>query len=69
MPGGMNGVQLAEAAKGVAPQIKVLFTSGFPASAFDELGLQQGEDFSLLKKPYKRDELVAALARALQVKA
>lgn len=69
MPGGMNGVQLAEAAKGVAPQIKVLFTSGFPASAFDELGLQQGEGFSLLKKPYKRDELIAALARTLQFKA
>lgn len=68
MPGGMNGVQLAEAAKAVAPQLKVLFTSGFPASAFDELGLQQEEDFSLLKKPYKRDELMAAVARTLQAK-
>ena len=69
MPGGINGVQLAEAAKRLAPSLKVLFTSGFPASAFDELGLEQQEDFQLLKKPYKRDELIAALARVLNMRA
>ncbi|MEG4127029.1 PAS domain S-box protein [Microcoleus sp. Pol14D5] len=68
MPGGMNGVQLAEAAKKLLPRLRVLFTSGFPASAFDELGLHQGEDFALLKKPYKRDELILAISRILQSK-
>lgn len=69
MPGGMNGVQLAETAKTFLPQLRVLFTSGFPASAFDELGLQKSEDFVLLKKPYKRDELILALTNALHPKA
>jgi PAS domain S-box-containing protein len=68
MPGGLNGVQLAEAAKSLSPHIRVLFTSGFPASAFDELGLDQGQNFELLKKPYKRDELITAIARILDIK-
>jgi PAS domain S-box-containing protein len=68
MPGGMNGVQLAEAAKAHLPQLRVLFTSGYPASAFDELGLKKNEELALLKKPYKRNELILAISRALQPK-
>lgn len=67
MPGGMNGVQLAEAARTLAPNLKVLFTSGFPASAFDELGLKQHQNIELLKKPYKRNDLMLAIARTLAV--
>jgi DNA-binding NtrC family response regulator len=61
MPGGMNGVQLAQAASSIAPQMKVLFTSGFPASAFEEVGVQAWETFDLLQKPYKSSELIRAL--------
>lgn len=63
MPGGINGVQLAEKVRHMIPQIRVLFTSGFPASAFDELGIAQHEGFELLKKPYKSDDLMAAIGR------
>lgn len=68
MPGGINGVQLAEAAKALSPKLRVVFTSGFPATAFDELGFEKKEDFWLLKKPYRRQELISAFAHALHVK-
>jgi PAS domain S-box-containing protein len=63
MPGGMNGVELAEAASAIAPEMKVLYTSGFPASAFDEVGVDPGHNLSLLKKPYRAAELVEAIGR------
>jgi PAS domain S-box-containing protein len=66
MPGGINGVQLAEAVRRMLPDIKVLFTSGFPASAFDELGIAEQDQFELLKKPYKSEELIAAIGRILR---
>lgn len=65
MPGGINGVQLAEKVRLIAPRMRVLFTSGFPASAFDELGITQHDAFELLKKPYKSEELIAAIGRIL----
>lgn len=65
MPGGINGVQLAEKVRPIAPRMRVLFTSGFPASAFDELGIAQHDAFELLKKPYKSEELIAAIGRIL----
>lgn len=68
MPGGMNGVQLAEAAKAMDPSLKILFTSGFPASAFDELGLSGDQSIALLKKPYKRNDLVLAISGTLGLK-
>lgn len=64
MPGGINGVQLAGHATQVIPRIKVLFTSGFPASAFEEVGVNAWEGFDLLQKPYKATDLINAI-RAL----
>lgn len=61
MPGGMNGVQLAEAAAKIAPRMKVLFTSGFPSSAFDEVGVRAWDDFDLLQKPYRSTDLIASV--------
>ena len=61
MPGGMNGVQLAAAAARIAPDMKVLFTSGFPASAFEDVGITAWESFDLLQKPYKSADLVQAM--------
>ncbi|MCZ8371077.1 MAG: PAS domain-containing protein [Porphyrobacter sp.] len=65
MPGELNGVQLAEKVKRMAPHIRVLLTSGFPASAFDALGIDERAELELLKKPYKSRELMDAVAKLL----
>lgn len=65
MPGGMNGQQLADEARKLDPRLRVLFTSGYPAFAFDHLNLDEVENIRLLKKPYRSVELTAALAEVL----
>ena len=62
MPGGINGQQLAEAVRKRDPRMKVLFTSGYPAFAFEHLQLDEIEHVKLLKKPYRSTELTAVLA-------
>lgn len=60
MPGGMNGAQLATEAKVIRPNLKVLLTSGYNATATG--GVRElPEDVPLLRKPYMRDELAAKL--------
>jgi PAS domain S-box-containing protein len=54
MPGGMTGLELAEAALAVGPALKILFTSGYAEPAIARLGLRKG---AWLKKPYTADEL------------
>lgn len=62
MPGGMNGQQLAEEVQKLDPAMKVLFTSGYPALAFEHLKLDKVESIKLLKKPYRPVDLTDALA-------
>jgi PAS domain S-box-containing protein len=64
MPGSLNGVQLSVRAGQLAPDMKVLFTSGFPAEAFDEIGIEHPDDVRMLKKPYRASELLDAIADA-----
>jgi signal transduction histidine kinase len=60
MPGGMNGVQLAVEAQRIRPDLKVLLTSGYTASALaQDHGLP--ETLEVLRKPYRREELVGKL--------
>jgi signal transduction histidine kinase len=60
MPGGMNGAQLAVEARQLRPQLKVLLTSGYAASALSEdHGLSEREE--VLRKPYRREELANKL--------
>lgn len=66
MPGGMNGQELAEAASLIDPQMQVLYTSGYPASAFEHLGFRQQSHIMLLRKPYKFADLKEAIGRMLQ---
>lgn len=66
MPGGMNGQQLAEAANTIDPRMKVLFTSGYPAFAFEHLNLNEIDNITLLKKPYRSIELTNALQELLE---
>jgi PAS domain S-box-containing protein len=64
MPGGMNGPQLVEAAHGVRPQLKVLYTSGYTENAIVHQGrLDKG--VHLLNKPYRRAELAHKVRLAL----
>jgi two-component system NtrC family sensor kinase len=57
MPGGMNGLELAEAVRRKYPKLAVLLTTGYSTSAQD--ALRRG--FDVLQKPYN----LAALERAL----
>jgi PAS domain S-box-containing protein len=64
MPGGINGKELATRAREKRPDLKVLFTSGFPgASLTDSAVLDQGD--MLLSKPYRKHDLAKALAEML----
>jgi CheY-like chemotaxis protein len=56
MPGGMNGKDLARRAQDIRPDLKVLFTSGFPGTSLSQ-GLDLEPDDALLAKPYRRREL------------
>ncbi|CAN7177926.1 response regulator [Pseudoduganella sp. LjRoot289] len=60
MPGTLRSPDLALAARGMQPDIAVLFTSGYPQSAIVHGGrLDPG--LELLSKPYRRDELARKL--------
>lgn len=65
MPGGMNGQELSKAAEKIAPGMKVLFTSGYPASAFEHLGMEGQSAINILRKPYKSNQLQEAIACTL----
>jgi PAS domain S-box-containing protein len=64
MPGGMNGVTLAQHMRQQHPAVTVLYTSGFPSSALVERRQLQ-VDGPLVNKPYRKDELIAAVHQAL----
>ena len=60
MPGGMNGAQLVVEAQRLRPNLKVLLTSGYTASALTrEHGLPEQAD--VLPKPYRREDLAKKL--------
>ncbi|MCW9012683.1 MAG: bacteriohemerythrin [Gammaproteobacteria bacterium] len=54
MPGGTNGYELAEKARGIRPDIKVLLTSGFTG----DISQYQRSTDVLLNKPYSKQELL-----------
>ena len=63
MPG-MNGRQLAEAAKKRRPELKVLFTSGYTENAIVHHGrLDPG--VLLLAKPYRKADLARMMRQAV----
>ena len=57
LPGGMNGVQIAEEAKRIQPNIKVIFTTGYAETAVVQNG-QLDPSVTLINKPYRREELL-----------
>ena len=65
MPGGMNGLELAEAVRRKYPNLPVLLTTGYSSSAQD--ALRRG--FEVLQKPYDLAALERGLRQALGVQA
>jgi nitrogen-specific signal transduction histidine kinase/CheY-like chemotaxis protein len=64
MPGGMSGRDLAEAARQLRPEVKVLFTSGYTDDHVFAAS-QPGDMANFLSKPYRRRELAAKLRAVL----
>ena len=57
LPGGRNGVAIAEAAKRLQPHIHVLYTTGYAEQAVMHTG-QLDDEASVVNKPYRRVELL-----------
>jgi PAS domain S-box-containing protein len=64
MPGGMHGVALAHHIRQQHPDVTVLYTSGFPSSALTARRQLQ-LDGPLVNKPYRKEQLLAAVHQAL----
>ncbi len=64
LPGGMNGVALAETARQRRPGLKVLFTSGFAAGESDA-GASLPPETEVLAKPFRIAELGRHLDRVV----
>ena len=65
MPGGIDGVELARFARERRPNLKIVLTSGFPQARV-ERNSDMNIGLRLLSKPYRREELAAALRAALR---
>ena len=62
MPGGMTGVQLANAIRELRPEARILLTSGYVG----QLEPLAGQGFDLIDKPYERTALAARLRALLE---
>lgn len=65
MPG-MDGIELAQKASIIAPDLKVMFITGFAAVAMDSHKTQIG-DTKVLSKPFHLKELVTQVDKILNV--
>ncbi|WP_407524171.1 hybrid sensor histidine kinase/response regulator [Methylobacterium oryzisoli] len=64
MPGGMNGVMLARAARERQPKIKVLLTTGYAEASLERTDAG-GTEYEVINKPYKRMDLARRVRRVL----
>jgi CheY-like chemotaxis protein len=65
LPGGMTGIELAQAVTQRNPDIRVLLMSGYPTDALERAG-QLAEDIELLPKPFTRTALARKLRQVLE---
>ena len=63
----MNGVEIAEQAKQIQPNIKFLYTTGYTENAIIHQG-QLGAGANLINKPYQRTELLERVRKVLDIK-
>ena len=64
MPGALNGMMLARAARKRFPTLRVLLATGFASEVVERDGALAGE-FEILGKPYRRAELLSRVRNAL----
>jgi len=64
MPGGLNGKELATKARIKRPELRILFTSGFPGTSTGP-GTRFDEADVLLNKPYRKRDLAKAVEEVL----
>ena len=64
MPGGMNGWELADRARQLRPNLRILLTSGYAMEALADRG-RLPEGAHILNKPYRKAELAQRLREAL----
>jgi len=64
LPGGINGVDIAEEALRFHPEIKILYTTGYSEKAVIHDG-KLGDDVVLLSKPYRQEELLQNIRNSL----
>ncbi len=64
LPGGLNGRQLADAARGLFPDLPVLLITGYAGEALGP-GVQLGPSMELLTKPFALDALAARVEAML----
>ena len=65
LPGGMNGAEIAEAAKRLQPAVKVVYTTGYAEIPGVEGGAADPDSF-LLKKPYEPEALLGKVRLLLE---
>ncbi len=65
MPGGVSGFELARQIEQRWPKIRVVFTSGFPETTLSGVGRSLPPHAHLLSKPYRKEDLAAAVRAAL----
>ena len=64
MPGGMNGVQLAEEARRLRPAMKILLTTGYDREALRSRNIDPS--IPILKKPYLNRDLLNSISKCLR---
>jgi signal transduction histidine kinase len=62
---GMDGIELAHEARRIRPELAILLASGYRGPAGKGHDDRPDEPFELLHKPYRREQLVAAIRRVL----
>ncbi|HEV2189223.1 MAG TPA: PAS domain S-box protein [Stellaceae bacterium] len=65
MPGSPDGIGLAQQVQERWPSVKVVLTSGFPGTRLDDQISRQNGDMRILSKPYRSEDLGAALREVL----
>jgi CheY-like chemotaxis protein len=65
LPGGMNGRQLADAARALRPELKVLFITGYVASAVIDQG-HIGPGMHVMTKPFAMEALGTKVGEMIQ---
>jgi CheY-like chemotaxis protein len=63
MPGGLGGFALAQAARRLRPDLKVVYATGYAEEAIDQRA--RPENGPMIRKPYRLSELAAAIRDAL----